>query len=556
MQMLELHAARRAKFFAKCAQVADGSGAGAGSGATSLVFADKGNFFNVHGCSNIAFEGFSVDMERVPYTSGTLLHFVNQGAGMQFSVQVTDTQLFPLDPTSLQKYTFLTQAQAVIGYNPAFERFIAPDVYMTADPCAITVGANSTVFTVECVQQQANAAEFVPGMTIVVRHQVYAYNAFNFQNCINVAVKDVVLYATAGMGVYADLTTDLSLVGLRTERRRGSDGSARPMSINADGIHVCNSLGGTVLVDSCVLEGQGDDGLNVNTPFARITAVNATTTASGSATILYLTSTTPTAYSLFPVSSLIDFYDGRTLLPLNHQSNRSSPLDWVRVVAQNADDDSITVMPAVESSLAASLMYALVSNAAGVAQSTYVRNTTFRNNRARGALVKQPNALVENCTFEGMTSPAIITNVDGCFWMEGRPVFNWTVRNSVVRNVDLWGPFNWIQAQAQVPVFDPATGIPTTTCVPASAVGVFRDITIDNVRFELNPAQDLGNETPAANAFAAFATERVTVVDSYSVVGSDATVITPLAFSYTDCSLVSQINNTCVVNRTIVDCSP
>lgn len=43
-------------------------------------------------------------------------------------------------------------------------------------------------------------------------------------------------------------------------------------------------------------------------------------------------------------------------------------------------------------------------------------NNTYRNNRARGMLVKTHNVLITNNTFDGCTGPAVQVFTDGCFW--------------------------------------------------------------------------------------------------------------------------------------------
>ena len=88
----------------------------------------------------------------------------------------------------------------------------------------------------------------------------------------------------------------------------------------------------------------------------------------------------------------------------------------------------------------------------------------FRNNRARGALLKQSNVLCARNVFDGCTMSAAKTETDGCFWQEGHPVSNWSFVDNEVREVNFWGGLADIVIDNAVPTF--ANGVPTTTCVP------------------------------------------------------------------------------------------
>jgi hypothetical protein len=86
-----------------------------------------------------------------------------------------------------------------------------------------------------------------------------------------------------------------------------------------------------------------------------------------------------------------------------------------------------------------------------------VSDCVFKDNRARGALLKSSNVLATRNVFDHTTGPAIKTETDGastwalfcplhtftmrtsffsflplpgCYWFEGHPVVNWTVVNN------------------------------------------------------------------------------------------------------------------------------
>jgi hypothetical protein len=483
---------------------------GAGSDSTLLVFERRSLFFVVDGCSNVTFEGFSVDMVRVPFTAGILVDYdMTPDAALSFTIRVDDNETYPIDPATVAANPTMAEAQAVIGYEPSTERYLVPDVYMTAAPCATTFNAAASTMRVQCASQRAPApSQFSLGKQLVVRHQVYSYNAFSASGTPSqgLAWHDVTLFSAAGMGVYADFPTGVTARGLRTLRRRTpskADPSVtlvRAMSINADGFHVCNALGGELLVEHAVFEGQGDDGINFNTRFARVE--NVTQSSNSASTTLTLSTKGANPANYFMVGAVPTFYDGRTMVEMP-----SPPSAQVTVIGIDAASSSITVSPPIADSASFPLLYALVVNRNAVAGSVVIRHSTFRKNRARGALMKQPRALIDNCTFEGMTSPAVLVQVDGCFWMEGLPVADWAIQRSTIRNADRWGSYMFVQVAAQVPVFDPHTGAPTTRCINAATPGVLRNISITETHF----AMDAHDPEPPAQA----------VVDAAYAIGVD-----------------------------------
>merc|ERR1711991_1200266 len=130
----------------------------------------------------------------------------------------------------------------------------------------------------------------------------------------------------------------------------------------------------------------------------------------------------------------------------------------------------------------------------------------------RGVLLKQPNAVIRDCSFSGMTSPAIMSEIDGCYWMEGLPIHNWTVTRITVTNVGIWAPTNWVYVRATVPHFQ--HGEPTRKCVTADSVGVFQNVEVSHSAFVLNGTTNLGQlSQPASAAFVA-ATVGVNVTDN------------------------------------------
>ena len=459
---------------------------GQGSGHTELVFDDISTFFAVGGSRRVSFTGFSIDMVRVPFTLATVV----AANSTHSDLRVASDRLYPTDAATQARFPYLARVQAIIGYDPQAQRFQLPDIYSLSTPFATAYRVSPDGVSMMTVARGGLSK----GEWHVLRHQVYAYNAFEMSATSNVSFTDVVLYAAGGMGLYANQCSDITLTGFHTRRRRyaGGDGvdNVRAMSITADGIHLCNCRGGEVVVRAGVLEGQGDDGMNINTQFGRVVAISAdrrTVRLQGYKGHL-------TSSAQFWAGARAEFFDGRTMA-----FKAFSP----GTAAAISDAAGVTFSAPIPATVT---LYDLVVNAGASVTGVLVDNVTFLNNRARGILMKQGGGVVRNCTFAGQTSPAILAQVDGCYWMEGRPFVGWTVQDSIIEGPDGFGPASVVRVDGQVPKFvngAPSTNLPRD-CLSVSLPGVFANVSVLSNTIVQRPGRD-------AKSVSVHATQGVTV---------------------------------------------
>ena len=164
--------------------------------------------------------------------------------------------------------------QSILEFDVARQRPAVNglDVYILDDPASLSVDLAKAAVTVT----HASAARVVVGGWYILRHQVYALNTFTLQKCSGAVFKDVTIYSAAGMGLYAQFSTDITLRSFNVAKRM-TDAGPRPMSITADAVH-CNACNGTVLIADSLFEGQGDDGLNVHGKFGVVESITSSTT--------------------------------------------------------------------------------------------------------------------------------------------------------------------------------------------------------------------------------------------------------------------------------------
>ena len=425
---------------------------GAGAALTTLVLHDIAGTFSIADSANVSLGDFSVDSARPYYTLGTVLASSAPGvANLSF-----DARQYPADTAA---FPWLLKAQAAIGYDAANDWFLKDGVddYWLDAPKDVTFVSTDGATALLSVA----GASLPVGQAVVLRHQVYAYNFVSAYNSDAVAVLNVTLFSTPGMGVFTTNCSGVTLDGLEVRKRPG-----RPMSITADGVHLSNSRGGADLIRRCVFEGQGDDGINIPTIYQDIGAISADrlTLTLGKDGVAGVNSGTLWA------GATVNFFGRLTLNPA------APPGRIVSVSGVN-----VTLAAPLD---AAVKLYDLVNNAASYASYVEVSDCTFRANRARGALLKASNLLAARNTFDHCTGSAIKTESDGCYWFEGHPVRNWSIVNNTIRGVNYATakmPGD-IMLDSYVPVFD-GHGVPTTQCVTPTTAPVHHGITITGNTF-------------------------------------------------------------------------
>lgn len=296
------------------------------------------------------------------------------------------------------------------------------------------------------------------GDRVILRHAIYGQDAFTFYGpgCDDIVLQDIIIYSFPGFGVFARSITNFTAIRVKIIKKSG-----KPFSIAADGIHLDNTRGGSVLIDNCILEGQGDDGININSHFYEIRNISPDRK-------------TFTVYRKGKSASSTNSLSGDVM---TFYKRENYDILGTAIVASNTKA-VITLRSALP---AAVTNYDATINMNQQPSRTIIRNTVFRANRARGAKLSTPNLIVTGCTFDHTSGPAVIIKNDCADWYEGAfPTSNWTVTNStfIGNAYGSWQPNNAIQIYAQVPVMK--NSLPTSTVQPLINKQVFGGITISN----------------------------------------------------------------------------
>lgn len=526
-----------------------------GTGATILLTNLTGGL-SIASTNNLVVEGLTFDMERLPYTLGRVTSVDKASGQVQLAV---DASAYPAPSGTAQAW--LNSVQAVGEYLPK-ENAWGPliDLYVLSDPlpmawdastaAASAADTGTATVSVTVTFSAAVAATLAAkgmGASLILRHQVYALNTITMSQCEGVTVRDVTAVAGAGMGLYASMSANITYSNVQVRRAAG-----RPISITADATHF-QSCAGHIEVAGCVFEGQGDDGMNVHGQFGLISAVSADRKSLSLGDAQY-----PHSRLVAKAGDTVTLRDGATM-----QAYWTGTLAGLKSGGGAAEASSSAAAAARAAAAAAAhhagghvvpglgsadvLQTAQLTTPAPpqarkgdiiedltLRPSVHLVGNTFATNRARGTLLKSDHVLVENCTYDRNTGPAVLVYSGDCFWFESGPVHNWTVRNNAIRGVN-YGPGA------------SAGDILLSECTPAHKlldVGqVNAGVTISGNTFEQTP----GGGSAAA---AVWSTSGVAMTRNRVTVNSG-----PQQFATTSCTGVKVAGNVCTRGGQPVPCT-
>ena len=365
-----------------------------GEGAELLV-SGLTSLFSFDGCQDVAVHGLTVDWPRPPFSVG----LVTASTARSFDVAVEPE--YPVvggEPVG-----------AFMDYDPT-----------TRLPMPAGLDVYNSVVRTELLSPQRLRVQLtreIPvtvGRLMVLRHQVYSFNAFVFSRCRDVQVSDTTVYSTPGMGLVAVVSENVTLRHFDVLNRPGS---RRPMSATADACHF-GGCKGTVLLEDCTFEGMGDDGANIK---------------SG----LYLSvrqrldeRTVLGQHNL----KMVDLPDAGDTLEMSHAD--------ILVPFANGQVRTATLEPGPEhlhrvafaEPLPAELREGDVLGNATRTPALRMRRCTVRGNRARGVLCQTRDAVIEDCTFSGCTSAGVLVLTEVVHFFESIGTRDVVVRRNLFEN--------------------------------------------------------------------------------------------------------------------------
>jgi hypothetical protein len=421
-----------------------------GTPTTMLVLLDVAGLFISNGQApapfQLNFANFSIDSYRMPFDFGT----ATSASTVQIApLPLSHPHLYTLN---FSRYPWLNEAEAINTYYMPQERWTGGlDYYALSNPVSLSYGpVNSN--GCEVTLGSPILGSYV-GQTILLRHRVYAANAFMVFGG-SVAWDSVFIYNVAGMGIYASRCNTISInrvyITTPPDAKDSTTSSYRPISLTADGIHIVSqALGSQLTLQNSRVEMQGDDCVNVNTPMERVSRVASSTelVAAG------YSNTFP-----FQAGDVINVLDGQTLQFKQQVSGAT--------LNAHARTLTLTAAGASWNANVGDLLFA----ANFFSDSVTIADNYFGKNRARGLIVRGFNLLINGNTFDRNSGPAFLAVTDGCYFFEGVNVINVNFLSNIVVAVNA-GPaacYGAVTVVGNVPNFGP-NGPTPGTCTQSTA---------------------------------------------------------------------------------------
>lgn len=263
--------------------------------------------------------------------------------------------------------------------------------------------------------------------------------ALRFVECGSMAVSNVTVWAAPGMALQEAMGEGGSRYTYTvTPGPAPAGGGARLLSSTADAFHSSSVRKGP-LVDHCLFEGQGDDGVAIHGAYCLVTST-------GSSSNLVFAP----KYAEMPYrrGDPVRLYDGQTFrLKGEARIERVARTDppagalrktiqalWARYRDEGMDKRYYAlVLDHVVSTDVGDLLCSPACSGNGFA----VRDTIVRHHRGRGMLIKSSEGVIEGNHIEDNTHAGIALGPEFSTWLEGDYVRNVFIRNNVLRDVGI-----------------------------------------------------------------------------------------------------------------------
>ena len=220
------------------------------AGLKNVTVLGDDTMFTIHGamtgvkaynCENLAIKGISYDYGRTPFSVGDIV------SSTENSVTVKFRDHYPITPdTNFNDYLEYDKFSYVPRLNGNF--------LLKSDISDVKIDGQTVTITFN-----AEINKPVAGTLAVVSHYTYGNNAFQFNDCKDVTLENINVYATAGMGLGLETTTNATVNRFNVRLKPNTD---RLMSSTADGLHI-SACRGDLKITNCLVENSHDDAFNI-----------------------------------------------------------------------------------------------------------------------------------------------------------------------------------------------------------------------------------------------------------------------------------------------------
>ncbi|SDK56110.1 Pectate lyase superfamily protein [Pedobacter sp. ok626] len=259
------------------------------------------------------------------------------------------------------------------------------------------------------------AAQLSIGEKINLRLKISGNPCFKFLGVTTLALSDITIWQWPDFAMYVSdrLNTHFKSKDMTLTRvkMKSKPGSARLMSISADGIHIA-SMEGTFKVRDCEFVGLGDDAINVHSRMCKIEEITEKTVS----LINGWTNKLVEDDWSFP-DDVIEFLDGTTGKSKGTAviSSRHLGRYVMKSVLKHVNPGDFVVKKTRT-------------------PSTVINNCTVSRSRARGFVLQSNDVIVSNNKFSGISGSAVLLSCDMERWFEATVIKSALVKGNTIEN--------------------------------------------------------------------------------------------------------------------------
>ncbi len=392
---------------------------------TSLVFeSSKSGGILFENCRRVSFSGVTLDWDPIPYPQGRILTIKPEERWIEIQADkgyLEDPELFTKEGGAL-----IFDANTRLLKRGSWDIFEAKLSQEREGVLRITCKSSN----------QVASCGAAAGDLLVLRGRA-GKMGIRLVDCAEMNVENVTLWSAPGMGLQ-EIGGDGGSRYKNFKVTRGpapAGGAERLLSSAADAFHSSGVRKGP-LVENCVLEYQGDDGIAIHGAYMLVAA------AGNSDKIIV----SPKYAMVCKPGDNLRIYDGKdyqlkkevkivTFSPVEKLKDLESVKDlWKQY--KLGDPTSAKYYELAVSEPVKVEMGDLVSSPDCIGNGFTVRKNVIRNNRAQGIRIKSTGGIIEDNQIEGCSATGIALGPELNYWMEGDFVQNVIIRNNTIRDVN------------------------------------------------------------------------------------------------------------------------
>lgn len=420
---------------------------------------DFAGLFRIEDCEGVIVKDLTVDMDRPPFSCGTVTGVNNTGSAID--VDVSFDQEFPVT-ASISIEAFLRHHSNGLPWGKGC------DLYFDTTPAVSSQGSQVLRISLPTNTQSGSATQIAVNDRVSVRHRVYGNNAFMIVGSSDVTLRRVDILTVPGMGAAASACENLEVSGLRIMKKPNTN---RLLSTTADGLHF-QMTKGFVSIDEdsatgidTLLEGMGDDGVNIHGYYSVVTNLNQSTD-----TITIRRGAQTQWMTHYGAGETVDFYGAQSLQSVANATVQSmSQGYWIDLDPDPNEEDWWEHFDLVLDSIPGNAAVGQLTTNTTRVPTVAISNTTFRGNRGRGVLLQTRSATVDGCVFEDCTSAGAVVRCDARDFYESLGGLDVIIKNSQFTRVNN-GEVAGSSQSAAIVVSAQSAAVSTPPYFPASGV--------------------------------------------------------------------------------------